>query len=146
VSLEIGRARTLALVGESGCGKTTLGKAIVQLLRGQARIEGQALLDGRDLFALQGDALRAARREVQIVFQDPFASLNPRLRVHELLQEGLQALRPELARRRGARASRTWPSVSACSPMRWRVTRTSSPAASASASPSRVRWRCSPGC
>jgi peptide/nickel transport system ATP-binding protein len=96
VSLSVGRGRTLALVGESGCGKTTLGKAIVQLLRGSARIEGQALLDGQDLFALKGEALRAARRQVQIVFQDPFASLNPRLRVAEILEEGLRALRPDL--------------------------------------------------
>ncbi|MFO1214959.1 MAG: ABC transporter ATP-binding protein [Burkholderiaceae bacterium] len=103
VSFEIGRGRTLALVGESGCGKTTIGKAIVQLLRGQAQVEGEALLQGRNLFALHGEALRAARREVQIVFQDPFASLNPRLRVFELLEEGLQALHPELdaAQRRG---------------------------------------------
>jgi peptide/nickel transport system ATP-binding protein len=85
---------TVALVGESGCGKTTTGKAIVQLLRTQAVIEGQALLDGRNLFALQGDALRAARAEIQIIFQDPFASLNPRMRVDDILQEGLLALRP----------------------------------------------------
>jgi peptide/nickel transport system ATP-binding protein len=103
VSYRLQAGRTLALVGESGCGKTTSGKAIVQLLRRQARIEGQALLEGRDLFALDGEALREARRQVQIIFQDPFASLNPRLRVLELLEEGLLALRPELdaaARRR----------------------------------------------
>jgi len=96
VSFEVGRGRTLALVGESGCGKTTTGKAIVQLLRGQARIEGEALLEGRNLFELQGEALLAARRDVQVIFQDPYASLNPRMRVFDLLEEGLQALHPQL--------------------------------------------------
>jgi peptide/nickel transport system ATP-binding protein len=96
ISFEVAQGRTLALVGESGCGKTTTGKAIVQLLRGQARIEGRALLEGRDLFELRGDALLAARREVQIIFQDPYASLNPRLRVFDLLEEGLQALHPQM--------------------------------------------------
>jgi len=96
VSFTIRRGQTLALVGESGCGKTTTGKAIVQLLRTQAVIEGEALLQGQDLFGLQGEALRAARRSIQIIFQDPFASLNPRMRVFDLLEEGLLALRPEL--------------------------------------------------
>jgi peptide/nickel transport system ATP-binding protein len=90
------RGQTLALVGESGCGKTTTGKAIVQLLRDSARIEGRALLSGQDLFTLQGAALRDARRQVQIIFQDPFASLNPRMRVFDVLEEGLLALCPEL--------------------------------------------------
>jgi peptide/nickel transport system ATP-binding protein len=105
VSFDLHAGRTLALVGESGCGKTTTGKALVQLLRGVARTEGQALLHGgaagagsapRDLFTLEGEPLRAARREVQIVFQDPFASLDPRMGVAEILDEGLAALRPEL--------------------------------------------------
>ncbi len=96
VSFDVARGKTLALVGESGCGKTTTGKAIVQLLRGTALIEGRALLDGRDLFRLDGEALRVARREIQIIFQDPFASLNPRMRVLAILDEGLAALRPEL--------------------------------------------------
>jgi peptide/nickel transport system ATP-binding protein len=95
VSFTIESGRTLALVGESGCGKTTTGKAIVQLLRHQATIEGEARLDGRNLFALEGDALRAARRDVQIIFQDPFASLDPRMRVFDILEEGLLVLRPE---------------------------------------------------
>ena len=98
VSFDVAAGRTLALVGESGCGKTTTGKAIVQLLRGQARIEGQAWLDGQDLFQLSGPDLQAARRAVQIVFQDPFASLNPRMRVADLLDEGLASLQPGLAR------------------------------------------------
>jgi peptide/nickel transport system ATP-binding protein len=96
VSFEIGRARTLALVGESGCGKTTIGKAIVQLLRGQASVVGEGLLEGKDLFTLQGDTLRRVRADIQLVFQDPFASLNPRMRVNDILEEGLLALRPEL--------------------------------------------------
>ena len=103
VSLQIGRGETCALVGESGCGKTTLGKAIVQLLRGQAQIEGRAVLDGQDLFGLRGESLRRARRSVQMIFQDPYASLNPRMRVFEVLEEGVLTLRPELggdARRR----------------------------------------------
>ena len=96
VSFSIGTGRTLALVGESGCGKTTTGKAIVQLLRGQAVIEGTAKLDGHDLFTLQDDALLQARRSIQIIFQDPFASLNPRMRVFDILEEGLLALCPDL--------------------------------------------------
>jgi peptide/nickel transport system ATP-binding protein len=96
VSFEVGCGQTLALVGESGCGKTTIGKAIVQLLRGQALIRGQALLGGRNLFDLHGAELLAARRDIQIIFQDPFASLNPRMRVFELLEEGLEALHPQM--------------------------------------------------
>ena len=96
LSFAIAPAETLALVGESGCGKTTTGRAIVQLLRGQARIGGEILLRGRDLAALQGADLLDARRQVQIIFQDPFASLNPRQRVGDILQEGLRALRPEM--------------------------------------------------
>ncbi len=95
VSLTVRAGQTLALVGESGCGKTTLGRAIIQLLRGSAQVKGQALLNGQDLFKLQGEALRQARRDIQIVFQDPFASLNPRLRVQDILEEGLRSLRPE---------------------------------------------------
>jgi peptide/nickel transport system ATP-binding protein len=97
VSFSIAPGQTLALVGESGCGKTTTGKAIVQLLRGQATIAGQAVFEGSDLFGQSGDALRASRRRIQIIFQDPFASLNPRMRVLDILEEGLQALRPDLS-------------------------------------------------
>ncbi|NRF70072.1 ABC transporter ATP-binding protein [Aquincola sp. S2] len=97
VSFQVPAGRTLALVGESGCGKTTTGKAIVQLLRRIATISGQARLDGQNLFELQGEALRRARRDVQIIFQDPFASLNPRMRVFDILDEGLQALQPDIA-------------------------------------------------
>ena len=96
VSFSIAPGQTLALVGESGCGKTTTGKALVQLLRGQAFIDGEARFGGEDLFSLAGDALRAARRQIQIIFQDPFASLNPRMRVFDLLEEGLLGLRPDL--------------------------------------------------
>jgi len=97
VSFSIAPARSLALVGESGCGKTSIGKAILQLLRGVARIEGEASLGGRPLDTLEGEALRRARREMQIIFQDPFASLNPRMRVAEIMEEGVASLRPEIA-------------------------------------------------
>ncbi|BAL96547.1 ABC transporter ATP-binding protein [Rubrivivax gelatinosus] len=107
ISFQVARGETLALVGESGCGKTTTGKAIVQLLRRVAVTEGRAVLDGQNLFELDGPALLDARRKVQIIFQDPFASLNPRMRVVDLLEEGLMALHPDLdAAARRARVER----------------------------------------
>jgi peptide/nickel transport system ATP-binding protein len=96
VSFSVAERETLALVGESGCGKTTTGKAIVQLLRGTATVEGQAVLQGRNLFELAGQALTQARRDIQIIFQDPFASLDPRMRVVDILDEGMIALLPEI--------------------------------------------------
>ena len=96
VNFKVYEGETLALVGESGCGKTTVGKALVQLLRSVARVRGRAEFDGRNLFDLQGPQLLQARRGIQMIFQDPFASLNPRLRVLELLEEGLIALHPEM--------------------------------------------------
>ena len=103
VSFSVRAGRTLALVGESGSGKTTVGKALLQLLRGTAEVSGRARLLGQPLDDLQGEALRAARRQAQIIFQDPFASLNPRMRVVEILEEGVLSLRPDIGRdeRRG---------------------------------------------
>ena len=72
------------------------GQPVAQLLRGVATVEGQARLHDRELLAMDGAALQAVRRELQIVFQDPFASLNPRLRIYQTLEEGLITLRPEL--------------------------------------------------
>ncbi|WP_085314892.1 ABC transporter ATP-binding protein [Derxia lacustris] len=95
VSFELRAGETLALVGESGCGKTTTGKALLQLLRGTAVTSGHAELDGIELMSANGAALKRARRDAQIIFQDPFASLNPRMRVGEILEEGLLSLRPE---------------------------------------------------
>ncbi len=89
VSLTLAPGRTLALVGESGCGKTTVGKALLQLIRptaGSVRVNGEEWVDAR------GKSLRQARRQAQMVFQNPFASLNPRLRVGEIIAEGMQAL------------------------------------------------------
>jgi peptide/nickel transport system ATP-binding protein len=96
ISFDLAAGRTLALVGESGCGKTTTGKALVQLLRGSAQISGEALLDGTRLDRLDGERLRTVRRQIQIIFQDPYSSLNPRMRVQEILEEGLLALRPDI--------------------------------------------------
>jgi peptide/nickel transport system ATP-binding protein len=97
ISFSIRSGRTLALVGESGSGKTTVGKAVLQLLRNTARISGSAQLEGQPLETLNGEALRTARRAAQIVFQDPFASLNPRMRVNEILEEGVASLRPDVS-------------------------------------------------
>ena len=89
VSMAISAGRTLALVGESGCGKTTVGKALLQLIKPTA---GSVKLGGGELVGMTPKRLRAARRHMQMVFQDPFASLNPRMRVGEIIAEGMTVL------------------------------------------------------
>jgi len=88
VDLELHPGRTLALVGESGCGKTTVGKAMLQLLRPSA---GRVNFDGTELTEIQGEPLRRLRREFQIIFQDPASSMNPRMLVSDIIAEGMQA-------------------------------------------------------
>ncbi len=90
VTLQLAQGRTLALVGESGSGKTTIGKALLQLIRPTA---GGVRFEGHELMALDAAQLRALRGGMQMVFQDPYASLNPKMRIAEILQEGMDALR-----------------------------------------------------
>ena len=87
VSFDIRRAETFGLVGESGCGKSTTGRTIVQLYRATS---GHVLLDGLDLGAMRGETLRRVRRRMQMIFQDPYASLNPRMRVRDIIGEPLR--------------------------------------------------------
>jgi peptide/nickel transport system ATP-binding protein len=89
VSLAVREGRTLALVGESGCGKTTVGKAILRLVHPTG---GSVRFGGTDLAALSREDLRARRSQMQIIFQDPYASLNPRMRVADTITEGMRSL------------------------------------------------------
>ncbi|MGL5928171.1 MAG: ABC transporter ATP-binding protein, partial [Dermatophilaceae bacterium] len=88
VDLQIRRGETYGLVGESGCGKSTLGKAILALERAT---EGSVVIDGVDIASLKGAELRRKRKDVQMVFQDPMSSLDPRQSVESLLVEGMRA-------------------------------------------------------
>ena len=88
ISFDIEPGRTLALVGESGCGKSTVGRSILCLETPQ---EGEVLFDGADLLKLPAEELRQARQRIQIIFQDPNASLDPRMRIHDQVAEGIRS-------------------------------------------------------
>ena len=87
VSFSVNEGETLGLVGESGCGKTTVGRSLLRLIPATA---GSVKFGGEEIFALKGDELKRKRRDLQIVFQDPFASLDPRMPVGESIAEGLK--------------------------------------------------------
>jgi ABC-type oligopeptide transport system ATPase subunit len=104
VSFSIARGECLGLVGESGCGKTTVGRSILRLISTAAHAEGSVRFRGEDVLAARGPRLRSLRRQMQIIFQDPGGSLNPRLRIGTILAEpmrvhGLVARRDELRHR-----------------------------------------------
>jgi oligopeptide/dipeptide ABC transporter, ATP-binding protein, C-terminal domain len=86
VSFSIKNGETMGLVGESGCGKSTLSKTLIHLYKPDS---GKIIFEGQDLSKLTGNELRNARRKMQMVFQDPYSSLNPRLNVHDMLKEAL---------------------------------------------------------
>ena len=95
VSFDLKPGETLGIVGESGCGKSTLGRAVLRLIKST---EGRVVWAGKDLFGLGQKALRAERRQMQIIFQDPLASLDPRMSVETIIGKPLRIFHPELDR------------------------------------------------
>ena len=109
ITFSVKRGETLGIVGESGCGKSTLGRCILQLLSPE---QGRVLWLGEDIAALPAEEMRKRRRDLQIIFQDPLASLNPRMTVGEIIADPLRSLMPDLSStERQARVLRTMEAV-----------------------------------
>ncbi len=143
VTFNIAPGETLGLVGESGCGKSTTGRSVLQLIRPTS---GSVKFEGRELTGLGTADLRKVRRDMQVVFQDPFASLDPRLAIGQAIAEPLQIHgvrdRSEIQERVGEMLAARRPRA-ATTPI---ATPTSSPAVSASASASPGPWSSNPSC
>ena len=141
ISFAIEGGQTLGVVGESGCGKTTTAKLVLGL---EEPTGGGIRFEGRDLEGLDAAGRRHYRKSVQAVFQDPYASLNPRMRVGDIIAEPLVTNeRAHGGRGEEARAA-SCSTSSACPAARRTSSPTSSPAGSASASPLPAPWRCRP--
>lgn len=95
VSFEVEQGRSFGIVGESGCGKSTLARTVMGL---EAPVSGRVMLEGQDIFALAPGALRELRKKFQMVFQDPYGSLDPRFKVERIISEPLEVLLPALRR------------------------------------------------
>ena len=108
ISIDVRAGETLGVVGESGCGKSTTGKAIMQMPRPTA---GSVIFDGTDLTTLRGEALRRVRPRLQMIFQDPISSLNPRRRVRDIVAEPLEIWKVASSQERQSRAAQTMEAV-----------------------------------
>ena len=141
VSFTLGVGETLGMVGESGCGKSTVARAILRLVEPTG---GSIRLNGSDITHLGKATLRPHRRSMQIIFQDPFASLNPRMTAGDIVGEPLERAWPRLRRQEARAGRRTVRSGRLAAGPDATIIRISFPAASASASASRARCRLGP--
>ena len=136
VALRVLSGETLGLVGESGCGKSTLGRLLIRLIPATS---GNIIFDGADITLLNPTELRVKRRAMQIIFQDPYGALNPRMSVEDIVMEPLRSTAPA-ATPRPAPRSPPCSRLSASPPGHATASRTNSPAASASVSALPVPW------